>query len=370
MPCYQLAHLNFSLSGSGPVYDYLKSEFRCLPESQSEPELRLSIVGTLPQPPESSITARMITGWQEGFQCQGNGMSYQVVQNGSTVDIDIAINESIIARSKGWKSAVSRFRDWNFLTPAETIAKNIMYSVFNMFSAISLVQSGKACYLHASSFAKNGKGVAIVASGGAGKTTSLLKLVTEHGWSYLSDDLCLLDIDGNIWRTPLRMQIYAYNCINQPQLSSLLLDNRSFLDRLSWNMTLYRRGPERVRRRISAESYFGKSNVAVNASLKHVFFLERSHIETYKVTTLSLNDLIRRVQLIMPDEVGPLISTSAALSLVSCLNLLPTIGEFNDQIQTILTQALSGITPVLVQVPIHSGPDELMDIIQSVISSG
>jgi hypothetical protein len=312
----------------------------------------------------------MITGWQKGFQYQSNGMSYQAVKNGTTVDIDIAINDNIIANSKGWKKEISRFRDWNFLTPAETIAKNIMYGVFNMFSAVSLVQAGKSCYLHASSFSKNGIGVAIVASGGAGKTTSLLKLVTEHGWNYLSDDLCLIDIDGNLWRTPLRMQIYAYNCINQPQLSSLLLAHRSFFDRAAWHITLHRRGPQRVRRRISAECYFGKSNVADKAALKQLLFLERSHIDKYKVHTLSTPDMIRRVQLIMPDEVGPLRSTSAALSLVGCLNLLPTIDEFNNRIELVLKRAFSRIDPVLVQVPIGSGPKELLNIMNSVIKCG
>src|SRR5690606_22968318 len=89
-------------------------------------------------------------------------------------------------------------------------------------------------YVHASGFEKKGLGVAVFAHGGIGKTTSMLKMVREDGWKFLSDDLAVIDAQGVMWRSPKRMQIYAYNLLGQRPLQKDLFRGRSLADRMSW----------------------------------------------------------------------------------------------------------------------------------------
>ena len=64
-------------------------------------------------------------------------------------------------------------------------------NVFDYLTQLANVELGQS-YLHASSFERDGQGVAMAAWGGVGKTTAMLKLVGEHGWRFLSDDLNLI----------------------------------------------------------------------------------------------------------------------------------------------------------------------------------
>src|SRR4029078_8606315 len=100
-------------------------------------------------------------------------------------------------------------RDWNFLLPTEQLAKNFMSDVFDYLTQIKKLEVGQSS-IHASSFTKDDRTVVVAAWGGIGKTTSMLKLVAEDNWNFLSDDLGIIDETGFIYRSPKKMQIYAY----------------------------------------------------------------------------------------------------------------------------------------------------------------
>jgi hypothetical protein len=283
--------------------------------------------------------------------------------------VSIRPSRAMLRRASGVGGIVARARDWNHLTPAETTAKTFMYSVFNLFTGCALPMSGRGAYLHASSFERNGHGVALVASGGVGKTTSVLKLVAEDRWNYLSDDLAVVDSTGMLWRSPLRMQVYGYNVLGEPALAKRLLGNRNLIDRLSWTISHRRRGPNGVRRRVTGEELFGKVRVSTAAQMGAVIFLERACIEQFEDQEISAEELLRRINLIMPSEIGPLAATADVLRLAGCGNLLPTTHQFQEGMSSVLLPVLRNTTLRLLRIPENAGPAPLVDAVRRLLAS-
>lgn len=165
-----------------------------------------------------------------------------------------------------------------YLLRSEKVAKNFMYNIFDFVTQLANLRLGQS-YIHASSFVRQERAVAVVAWGGVGKTTALLKLVGASGWSFLSDDLGLIDDTRTLWRTPKRLQVYGYNVAGEEATyRALMMSGRNVVDRAAWHVRRWTAGPKRVRRRVSAEELFGPEQTAVRAELTDLFFMERADV--------------------------------------------------------------------------------------------
>lgn len=65
------------------------------------------------------------------------------------------------------------------------------------------------CLLHSACLAKNGKGIVLAAYGDAGKTTTALRMIRNDAFSYLSDDLTLIDDKGLAYSYPCNARMHA-----------------------------------------------------------------------------------------------------------------------------------------------------------------
>lgn len=367
MTTYRLANFCFSLTGAGPVHDYLLAEFGCLPVVQDEPDIRFSIVDNLPSIEGGEILSGGVKAQPDRFSAAFGGMQYRIKRKATGYDVLVMPNIRM-KQSIGWRANRSRFTNWNYLTPAEETAKNFMYWLFNFLTAQFVVETGRGSYLHASSFCRGERGVAIVATGGVGKTTAMLKLVSEDGWQYLSDDLGLLDRDGWLWRTPLRMQVYAYNVAGQPLLASRLLAGRSLPDRVSWNRFLRRDGLDGVRRRIAPEDFFGIESVAVSARLDTLIYLERVSRPDATVVDLPADAFSRRSMAVLQGEFSRQAAVVAAAHAADCPGIIPGIDTFLEHGRSLLTAAVDGARIRLVQVPETFSADALSGFLRELLA--
>tara|TARA_R110002049_G_scaffold242974_1_gene416756 strand:- start:1544 stop:2686 length:1143 start_codon:yes stop_codon:yes gene_type:complete len=351
----------FSLQGEGEVYNYLVAEFSHLPDAHHNPNCHLAIrlVQYLPAPPVGATITKEYIGWKCGYQKLTDNLKYQYTESEEAPELllDIATykkNPYLLRR-------VFQFFDSNYLTDAQLHAKNFMYGCFNLVSAILISRMQIGCYFHASSFEKNGYGVALVAAGGVGKTTSMMRLVAHHGWRYLSDDIALVGSRGELIRTPLRMQVYGYNVKGDNELRKKLLNERSLLDLISWNLRIFRKGPFRTRRRIHAEEIFGSPSVSDRAHCAAIIFMERAQISDFVVKRIENSELISKLMHIMPNEIGDLDSTSDGLSLVHCE--LPGFSrvDYERLSETFLKTTIGDIPIYIFRIPASSSPDELTE---------
>ena len=358
---FQLGPVSFSLTGRGddPVYEAVVDELSVLPTADGRrPPVRFSFVDELSTPDQMIHAGR----WQlaDGVVV-GDGWGYQFCMRRRDEGFDVEVAAEPTDRSM--TDHFDRAWDWNFLAPWESTAKNFMYDLFDLVTAAALVER-KASYLHASTCARDGAAVALIAWGGVGKTTSVLKLVTEDGWRFLSDDLGLVDDEGRLWRTPRKLQVYAYNVEGEPALRRRVMEGRGPIDRVNWHWRLARFGPKKVRRRIGAEALFGDDSVAEVAPLKKAIFLERVDVDAIRWQEIGVEALARRSATILVDELDTLVAVAVAAESHGVDVGIPGLDELRETMTEILVEAFEGVPAVRLQIPIDAGPDALADALR------
>lgn len=73
-------------------------------------------------------------------------------------------------------------------------------------------------FIHSAAVEMDGKRYALCGWGGTGKTNTLLRLI-ERGAVYLSDDLTVVDRQGNLYPFPRSINVYHYNLEGVPGLA-------------------------------------------------------------------------------------------------------------------------------------------------------
>jgi hypothetical protein len=364
---YRLGRLEFAVEGQDTILPHVAEELAPLRRTGAGgPALRFRF-GRL-DPVREGVEAWPLRVGAEGYEARlaPIGLAYAWRPDRQLVRADIQVHS--LGLPTTWRGrlapmALRRARHWNYLAPDEDVAKNFMYGVFDHLTQVAGLARGQS-YIHASSFERGGEGVALFAWGGVGKTTALLKLVLENGWHFLSDDLGLLDREGTLWRTPKRLQVYAYNTAGQPGMRRALLGKRSWLDRASFAWMERRRGPHGVRRRVSAESLFGAERVASQARLRHALFLERADVDRFRWQTLPVEALAERAASILLHELQPVVELAAALGSAGAVHLLPRPEELYRRSAAVLSEGLRATAPLLLRIPRRAGPDALADTLR------
>ncbi|MEN8376774.1 MAG: hypothetical protein ABFS34_15205 [Gemmatimonadota bacterium] len=358
---YRLGRLGVSVSGTDPILPYLTQELRPLRVDRlATRHLDIEFASPLPALREYTLLSPLAVARDEYIARHG-GLEYHV--SGEPPAIRVRI------RSRSRFSAERRVPHWmlragnsNYLLPSEKVTKNFMYNVFDHLTQIAGLALGQS-YVHASSFERDGRAVAVVAWGGVGKTSSMLKLVTESGWRFLSDDLALVDDEGVLWRTPKRLQVYAYNVEGQPELCGALMRGRSPVDRANWRLRARMLGPDRVRRRVSAEQLLGPDRVAKQGRLSEALFMERADVAQVTCSPLDTEGLVRRAAATLLRETQPMADLVAAMHSGGWTPVLPGIERFMEDTRAVLRRGFDGVPAHLVRVPLDAGPDQLADFL-------
>jgi hypothetical protein len=223
-------------------------------------------------------------------------------------------------------------------------------------------------HIHASSFTKDNRTVAVVAWGGIGKTTSMLKLVTEDNWKFLSDDLGIIDASGFIYRSPKKMQIYAYNVEGQPMLQNILLKGRPVVDLFNWHYRKARFGIKKVRRRVSADELF-KDNVGMSGKLTDVFFIVRAAVKDFETHPMPVNELACKAATTVMSEIDPYHKIAAAIYSVQTQCIIPAYEKLYNDTKRVLAKAFSSTSPLLIKIPLSATPDQLADFLRKLLNT-
>jgi hypothetical protein len=353
---FQLGPLALSVSGDddNPVFGAVHEELSVLNEAETEQcDINFHFVDQLEIPKHSLHVGkwRLFNG---GLMGRGGGYRYILRRGTQGFDVQIVTTKGRRPLNDHYKRAWN----WNFLAPWETTAKNFMYDLFDLVAGAAVLEKN-ASYLHASTCCRNEEGLALIAWGGIGKTTSVLKLVNEDRWKYLSDDLGLVDGDGRLWRTPRRLQIYAYNLEGQPQLFDQVMEGRGPIDRINWHWRLFRFGGKKVRRRIDAEELFGPELVGDSAPLKRAIFLERADVSQMQWSELDTDELAHRSATILIDELNTLTDVAVAAESHGIDVGIPGVEELRANSRDILTRAFADVPTHLLRIPVDADPDEL-----------
>lgn len=257
-----------------------------------------------------------------------------------------------------------RLADASFLNAPGRLAKRFFYNIFDQVVQVVQLPIGQS-WLHASAVTNGDRTVVLAAWGGVGKTSSLLKLLETGRWQYLSDDLAVIDEQGGVYRTPQRMQIYAYNLVGQPALRDSLLRGRRVLDLAQWHARQRVLGPKAVRRRVHPHEVFGQAAVADHGDVTDLVFLRRSSSATFRISETTADRVAPMCASVLDHELNPLVPVAAAANSTGFVSPVPPVDDLRVRTEEVIARALAANKPrcLIIDVPGSSGPNELFNFL-------
>jgi hypothetical protein len=259
----EIGRVDFSFEGDSEITHLIIKEF---PKSNKDMESKLNV--NIKSTQELSKISGDIKKSESGrFYDTGYVVTFPKKNN----TMSIAIDDSVL--SKGFIEKVAKIKDWNYLTPKEIVAKNLIYDILEPAAHELVVKKGMG-FIHASAVAKDDTCFLFTGEGGIGKTAMCL-IASEMGYEYLNDDLSLVDSQGNCFHHPKRLQIYGYNIKNSRNLKRQLFKGRGFMDKFQFNLRNVILGPKKVRRRIPPNELFDK--IRESAKISRIFFLSHGN---------------------------------------------------------------------------------------------
>ncbi len=331
-----------------------------MPQAGGSVPLRIEVVDRL-VPFADTVAMAPVVVAPDGFQYAAGKVRYQVRRDAEGLRVSVQVPRATVREIA--PPAMQRFFHFNYLSHAERRVKMFVYDIFDYTAQCAQLPLGQT-FMHASSLVKDSRAVALLAWGGIGKTTSMLKLVLEDGWKFLSDELGILDVDGTLHRSPKHMQVYGYNLKGQPAIRDGFFRERSAADRASWAIYRVLKSDQRVRRRLSAESMFGAGGVAASARLTQAIFLERSSGSEFRHEPVSAAALADRCTAILLREIDPFALVTNAVHGGGNARTLLTLGEVEAQSRAILTKVFERVPCSVLSIPKGALPDALVDYLR------
>ena len=360
----QIGHLAVSLEGSSPMAGYLESELSHLPEATGAERGELRVVlGGVPDLVGAAHLEEHVVG-DDGFVVERSLIRVGLSAKDASL-IRVSARE---APRAALRDLVSRLRDINYLQAVDRAAKDVVYGA--LIPAVQLRQLPlRQTWLHASAVARDGRAVVLAAWGGIGKTSLMLQLAHRGGWQFLADDLAVLDDSGTVYRSPWRIQVYAYSLEGEGELRRRVLAGRGPVDRFQWYALLWRRGPMQVRRRMHGSELFGDSGVADAARLGQALFLRRVGRGAFAVRTLEPDRAAAAAAATLAFDLDILHRWQLAAGASLSPTWLPKPAETAEQSEEIIRSALveSGAECLLVDIPVGAGPRELSDYVSALL---
>lgn len=363
---HRIGRLPFVITGETPVARELRREFETASPAfadDASSALSIDFVDRLEWHDASrngwiSVTEDGVHGAKAGFRSR---LAFDDGAVRLTVQADTPPERSRL------RGEVRKFRHWNYVTPTQWLAKNVIYDLFDYASQLAQTGLGQS-YIHASAAEKDGRAYAILGWGGSGKSSTILQMVLERGWRFLSDDLGVLDADGLMHFHPKRLQVYAYNLEGLPRLHRAVLGRRSAADRASWAYHLRRRGPKGVRRRIGPTELFGADGVGSRAPLAGAVLLLRGG-DRFHLAEADGEELARIATYTLRHELSPIGEVVAAVG-ASGRKLAgwETLRDWEQPTLEILTRALKTCpTRAVLRVPETATPQQVLDQLDTTV---
>lgn len=258
---------------------------------------------------------------------------------------------------------LQRFANMRYASSIELQSLDFLFHVYLWLTQMALLQHG-ATYIHASAMYSESlrKTLLISGWGGVGKTslTSYAYSGAPGDWAFLSDDLSIIDSNGFVWPNSLAIHYYPYNLRGFHTLSERLYRLLTPIDREHWKLREKLFGSSGVVRRIDPHALWRVS--ASSQHLSRALFLERWPDSKPQCRAMALEDFSERSLHILLFELKTILTPiiiAHATTDKALKAIIPTIGTFITDTESILASAFGGTSLVHMFVPKPWGPVEL-----------
>jgi hypothetical protein len=191
-----------------------------------------------------------------------------------------------------------------YIDQFEYLAGSFLYQVFDgVVQALSL--TANQSFLHTAAVEKEGVRVAIVTRGGMGKTGSLLRLVVDHGWRYVSDDWTIVDDSGVLYLSHKSIHVHPRNLSGLRDGEKLVLRNRGLVDRTVWRTRRRVTGQRGLKRQSHPVALLGPDRVGSSGPLSGAFLVRRGDIGNVAEVPVDASEFAESAAAITTRELAP-----------------------------------------------------------------
>lgn len=208
-----------------------------------------------------------------------------------------------------------------FYIPYSTDENVLLYEHDSFIGAIPhyvemLMDWPNMTLLHAGGVSRSGKGYLFVGGGGVGKTSSVLNL-SNRDYLYLGDDWLVVD-QNCIHPFPKTIHVFDYNITNKNTRNEILglkrfvyqpvynttrfIENKNIHRFMNFLMQTIR---GKLRVDADARKIFSPDQIGESCDVEHIFYLERSDVETIEQEDIDAETLARKMALVTLYERSP-----------------------------------------------------------------
>ena len=268
---FEVGKIPVSISGKNPIVDALLEELSLFPKTEKSPYLEFLFF--------EDIHGMHKKHENNYFHIEQENYDLQIIgkfngSNKTVVNILLHYREPNFWLSKLRWNITYRFNHWNYVTPVQSYAYNILGNIYQPIMHLQLLCFNRA-FIHASSIVKNGKVILFPAKPGVGKTNTVIRMVNYGGWQFLADDFTIIREDSTAYLNPKYLPVYPYNLDLDIELCNQFLKTQSILDAIQWRHRNRKYGSRGVRRRISPVKLFGRDSIGHDGKIDSVFFLKK-----------------------------------------------------------------------------------------------
>ena len=263
------------LTQNKDIEHILSEELELYSVGSSEIDIQINFVASMALPQLYSNSPSIHSTFKKGFMGNyGENRIYYSQEDILKVYIDLKIVHD-------FKSNIHKFRSIGYKSNVENVSA-ILYEL--VLVPLNYFFKDKAL-VHASSMKDptTGKTIMFGGTGGVGKTSLELLLCRELGYSFISDDIAVMDKKGYIYPNLAYPKIYAYNAEGNVEIENILFENRNFMDKFQWKMYKTLRGPARVRRTISPAKIYNSVEKNKNIVDEYYILSRDSSVDTIEI---------------------------------------------------------------------------------------
>lgn len=369
---FKLGAVSFSLNGDKQYIKRFGDEFKTVEisseEAGDELDCSFSFVDKLPSESGSYIRFSNFKVGESWVDVKDFPFIYRIQREKRKLVLMVAPNRNLSVRERIiWIPTTHQLIHPSFKTKQGALVSAFIYRIWQWVIYLKLIEKGGA-FIHASSVLANEKAYVFGSWGGVGKTTILLKLIMENpGVQFLSDDMTLIDMRGNVFLNPTALHIYPYNWEEFAALKDKVFANRGLIDRFSWRFWGRLKGQDRVCRRMRIEQVVG-NKVGRQGLVDKFFFLKRTNTQKLAISSLENKDLVAQsfslIQLsgmnVLREIVYPIASAD--------VDFLEDVFSMERRLFTVYKNFLRNAEIFEVSIPSNTPPEELSSFISDQIN--
>lgn len=256
-----------------------------------------------------------------------------------------------------------RIKNSAFASHTETQINIFYYRVFLVFIQwYNLTQNSS--FVHASSVAYRGNAYLLSATSGIGKSSFLMAISQDPDFSFIADDLTILNKAGNAFFLGRKISVKPYHLFYFPWLRGIIMKIMPPMQKVQWKLFSK---TKKLGIGLPFSSLFisgSKSDIKV----KKIFHLINHNKDEFEAIEFNADDLARISNAILQTEMFLGLEFFSQINYFNIKTYFSTDTKLADVTLSVLRDIFKNVEIEGVLVPYRSNPNDLADFIKKRIN--